>query len=98
MIKESNYIYAAPKIKETWKIYKLVRRQSQKGEYNSSFFKAVNGFMFRGKDMINSCFAVMKKQETQINNTDAIKFIRTGKSGGVVLHVASGFSGFLKSS
>ena len=64
MIKESDYIYAAPKIKETWKIYKLVRRQSQKGEYNSSFFKAANGFMFRGKDMTNSCFAVMKKQET----------------------------------
>lgn len=62
MIKKQNDIYTAPKIKETWRIRKLVRRRNQKGQYNISFFKVANE-----KKMINSWFVVIKKHEIQIN-------------------------------
>ena len=42
MIKEPDDIYVAPKIKETLRTRKLVRRRSQKGEYYISFFQVAN--------------------------------------------------------
>ena len=42
MIKEPDDVCAAPKIKETLRIHKLVRRRNQKREYNISFFKIAN--------------------------------------------------------
>lgn len=42
MIVEPDDVNAAPKIKETLSIHKLVRRRNQKGEYNITFFKVPN--------------------------------------------------------
>lgn len=39
---EPDDVNAAPKIKETLSIHKLVRRRNQKGEYNITFFKVAN--------------------------------------------------------
>ena len=80
MIKEPNHIYAGPKIKETLRFHKLVRRRNQKGEYNISFFKVLNvGEPFRVQWHGDDNQLICGHEEAENRDNDCSKYNRVYK-------------------